>query len=141
MALPFPGSTGCVSSSRPVVKAGKEAVEGVWQCTICGAGGCEAVLVAGEGLYLLPHAYGTVAVEVLLYALLVPAFGLIDASPQASPCLFSGLQVPILKCRVPCPCLAIWLGSSSTVSVLETVSAQKLMYERTAEVCPSRSVP
>ena len=70
----------------------------------------------------------------------VPSFGIIDASPQASPCLFVGLQVPRLKRRVPRPHLAIWLRTTLTVFVSETVLAQKSMYERIADVYPSRSV-
>ena len=53
-------------SSNPVVKARKEVVKGVWQCVVCGVGGCVAVLVASQSLYPLPHASGVVAVEVIL---------------------------------------------------------------------------
>ena len=78
MALTFPGCAGCVSAAS----GGRS--EEVWQCMVCGVGGCVAVLVAGLSIYPLPHASGVVAVEVLLYVLLVPALVLIDASPQAS---------------------------------------------------------
>ena len=71
------------------------------RCVVCGVGGCVAVLVASQRLYPLPHASGIVAVEVLLCSPLVPAIGLIDASPQALPCLLVGLQVPRLQCRNP----------------------------------------
>ena len=60
------------------------------------AGGCVAVLVAGQSLYLLPHA-SHAAVEELLYVLLPAAFGLTDASTQTSSCLLVGLQVQDLN--------------------------------------------
>ena len=90
----------CVSSN-PAVKARQEVVELVWQCAVCGVGGCVAVVIASQSLSPLPHASAVVSVKVLLYALLVAAFGLIDVSPQASLSLLVGLQVPRLKHRIP----------------------------------------
>ena len=75
------------------------------------------------------------------------AFGLIDGSPQASLCLFVGLQVPRLKCRIPFPeqssCIVVqpWFMVGKHLNNFEIVSAQKFIYERTTDVCPSRSVP
>lgn len=74
----------------------------VWQYAVYGVYGCVAVCAVSEGFYSLPHASGVVSSKVFFYTLLVPAFGLSNASPQACPCLFVGLQVPRFECRVPC---------------------------------------
>lgn len=64
------------------VKTSKDLIQSVRETVVCGVQGCAAVFVASDGFYPLQHALGVFVVEVLLYTLLVSAFGLPDPSPQ-----------------------------------------------------------
>lgn len=73
---------------------------------------------------------------------------LTDTPPLAFLCFFIGLQVPRLKHQISCseqgPLLfnhVFWFENTLTAIASDTFSVQKFAYDRTADVCPSRSVP